>query len=213
MGESSSADDGTNRTVSRRSFLKVVAAALSIGVAGGAFSERATAQSTVFSGTAATNIESLDPTTGQSLGAQSFQLPVSVIVGPPRSAGGITEGNPFSLNVAPGDAGAAGAIELWSSLPAEDTLFQYWSLQADETGTQFQGQLTDSHVAEAIALNLVNAPTQIAPGIPPLPFPKAMVEGTALQGSTDGQSVQLVVQGNTIDGTTPFASQIQATRQ
>lgn len=241
MDNSSSTEQASADSTSRRSFLQKAVGAASLGLVGSAFSgrargraERATQETratqgtrAVFAGVAATAIETLDPLSGQSLGVQQFQLPTSVIFDSPRSAGGITESNPFSLVVAPADPAAAGAIEVWSSLPAnvpadptvpdlipgDDVLFQYWSLQTDQSGTQFQGQLVNTHIAEAVALNLVNAPTQIAPGIPPIPFPKPMIEGTTLQGTTDGQTVQMAVQGATVDGANPFASQIQATRQ
>ena len=215
------------RGISRRSFLKLGATAALVGATGGSLVGTAEAAGeVVFAGTQVANVQSIDPLSGQSLGIQSFQIPAIVVVSPRISGGGLTESNPFNLVASATDKSAAGAVDVWSAavanVPANidvpnpnpgPVLLQYWEIQSDQTGAQFAGQLTNSHTAEAAALNLINAPTQIAPGVPPIPFPRAIVEGSTLQGQSDGTSIRIVIQGNTVDGFTPFTSQVDAVLQ
>jgi hypothetical protein len=89
-------------------------------------------------------------------------------------------------------------------------LVQYWTLQRTSE-TEFVGALTNPHTAEAIALNLINAPAQIAPGIS-LPWPYPMATGTELVGASDGQTLQVTVGGRSIDQAIAFLAEVQATR-
>nr|WP_233341034.1 hypothetical protein [Haloprofundus sp. MHR1] len=210
--------------MSRRAFLRVSAGALALGALGSASIESVTAQnaSQVFAGTQFTDI---DPLSGQSLGIQSFQHPATFIVSAPVSDGVSVEQNPFNLVAGADDKAAPGAADVWSAAVAEvpfdpsipnpnpgPLLLQYWEIQGNQQLTEFAGTFVDSHRDKSVALNLVNAPTVIAPGIPPLPFPKAIAEGAVLQGVTDGTSVTMVVQGTTVDQANPFVSRIDATR-
>ncbi|KTG07627.1 hypothetical protein AUR64_02925 [Haloprofundus marisrubri] len=217
----------TNTCVSRRAFLRASTALVALGVLGGVSSDSAVAQSgnQVFVGTQVTDIDTIDPLSGQSLGIQSFQQPATFIASAPVSDGVSVETNPFNLVAGADDKGAPGAVDVWSAAVAEvpsdpsipnpnpgPLLLQYWNIQGNQQLTEFSGTLVNSHRDKAVAPNLINAPTVIAPGIPPLPFPKAIAEGAVLQGITDGTAVTMFVQGTTVDGANPFISRIDATR-
>ncbi|WP_224270842.1 hypothetical protein [Haloprofundus salinisoli] len=213
--------------MSRRTFLRASGGLLALGTLGGTSIASVTAQnaSQVFVGTQSTDIDTIDPLSGQSLGIQSFQHSATFIASAPVSDGVSVETNPFNLVAGADDKSAPGAVDVWSAavseVPFDPTipnpnpgplLLQYWEIQGNQQLTEFSGTLVNSHRDKAVVPNLVNAPTVVAPGIPPLPFPKAIAEGAVLQGITDGTSVTMVVQGTTVDQANPFISRIDATR-
>ncbi len=59
----------------------------------------------------------------------------------------------------------------------------------------------------------MNAAKEIAPGVPPMVWPYAMGTNTTLGGTIDTNAATLRVEGNTVDGTRPFVSEIVANRQ
>lgn len=144
-----------------------------------------------------------------------FQTNVEVLVNYPQQVGPYTEQNPFNLVIqSTPQANNYGEASLWSSLPVEGVLFQYWTYGAEQDANgniNFAGQLTNNHVQEAIALNLITVPTEIAPSLW-MPYTHAMANGTQMQGtfSTNGQ-VHIVIQGNTTDSFRPFTLEIVAT--
>jgi hypothetical protein len=88
-------------------------------------------------------------------------------------------------------------------------LVEYWRLELPAAGS-FQGILVDPHTAEALALNLINALSEIAPGIT-MVWPYPMAAGTVLAGQSDGRNLVVEILGNTVEGTRPFYSQVTAT--
>lgn len=145
---------------------------------------------------------------GQPLGQQTYTTTVAVQVASPDPRGT----NPFELLVQSVPVvNAPGEVSLWSSLPAEGVLFQYWSYQFNPADGTFAGALTNNHVAEAIALNLLTIPVEIAPNLS-LPYTLAMANGTQMSGYVDASQIQLQVLGNTTDQAHPFALVVRAMR-
>lgn len=146
---------------------------------------------------------------------KQFQTNVEVLINYPQQVGAYTEQNPFSLVIQSTPmVNNYGEASIWSSLPAEGVLFQYWSYGAEQDGNgniNFAGQLTNNHTQEALALNLITVPTEIAPNLW-MPYTHAMANGTQMQGtvSANGQ-IHIVIQGNTTDSYRPFTLEIVAT--
>ena len=158
-------------------------------------------------GTAVTTIQSIDPLTGAPLQPQTFQTNAEAIIGNPITAGGVTESNLFNLLItsAP-QAGlpAPGGISLLSaaSFPTStgDFLAQYWEINiVNQNGglVEFQGILREDFVEGAIGFNAIDIPTSIAPGIPPIPFPSTIAEGTQISGVFSQMGLQATIVGNT----------------
>ena len=112
-------------------------------------------------GTSKTTVKYLDPNTLQPVATEVFTRNETVIVGAAKSAGGVTEGNPFSLNVVPttratppadGEVTAASARIFPTGA---GVLVQYWLLQNTVTG--FTGQLASNHLAQGLAKDRVIA--------------------------------------------------------
>jgi hypothetical protein len=145
---------------------------------------------------------------GQPVGQQTYTTNVDVQLGAPDPRGT----NPFELVVQSIPlVNAPGEVSLWSSLPAEGVLFQYWTYQYDPASGTLAGSLTNNHVAEAIALNLLTIPVEIAPNLP-LPFTLAMANGTQMNGFVDVNQIQIQVSGNTTDQAHPFVFVVIANR-
>ncbi len=168
-------------------------------------------------GTAVTTIQSIDPLTGLPLQPQTFQVNnVEAFFDDPLMAGGVSEGNPFNLLItsAPQGGGlpAPGGVSFWSAGSFNTStgpfLAQYWDITLNEEQTQFQGILREDFVEGAIAFNTLDLPTVIAPGIPPISFPKVMAEGTQISGSISQNTLQATIVGNTIDQFTSFVVEI-----
>lgn len=143
-----------------------------------------------------------------------FQTNVEVIIDYARQNGPYAEQNPFSLVIQSTPlTNSYGEASVWSSLAAEGIIFQYWSYGAEQDGNgniNFAGELVNNHTAEALALNLITVPTEIAPNIW-MPFTHAMMNGTQMQGTfyNNGQA-HIVIQGNTTDSFHPFRLEIVA---
>ena len=145
---------------------------------------------------------------GQVLGQQSYTTDVAVYVNAADPRGS----NPFELIAQSTPLlNAPGEVGLWSSLPAEGVLFQYWSYQYDPASGTFAGSLTNNHVAEAIALNLLTIPVEIAPNLW-MPYTLAMDHGAQMNGYVDVNQIQLQVVGNTTDQAHPFEIAVAANR-
>jgi len=163
--------------------------------------------SVIYQGTATLTVGLVD-VYGQFLGQQSYTTNVqaSVRAADPRGS------NPFELVVQSVPlVNAPGEVGLWSSLPAEGVLFQYWTYQYDLDSGTLVGSLTNNHVAEAIALNLLTIPVEIAPNLS-MPYTLAMANGTQMNGHLDDNQIQLQVSGNTTDQAHPFELAITANR-
>lgn len=174
-----------------------------------------TADEQVYRGTATTNVQLFD-VFGQPKGVSTFQSAVEVVVTPPLAVGGLQETNPFrfvigTIPVVGGPPpGSPGEVSLWSSANVQGVMFQYWQFAA-VTNNSWQGSLIDNHVREAVALNLLTVPKEIAPNLE-LPMVEAMANGTQLQIAANGNQVTFIVDGDSTGGTAPFHIEIVAQR-
>lgn len=166
-----------------------------------------------YAGVANTTIQYFDGF-GQLLGTRTFQTNVALYIEAPASSGGITESNPFNFQLLPGNAAGEGEIEIRSAVGFTDPrdgreiLFQYWRITTN--GNQISGQLTDTHIAESVALNFVNAETSIA-GVP-IVWNYPMAVNTRFTGTVNGNTLTLRVEGNSTDMSRPFVSEITLQR-
>jgi hypothetical protein len=162
----------------------------------------------IYQGTATLTVGLVD-VYGQFLGQQSYTTNVEAYVKAAEPRGS----NPFELVVQSVPlVNAPGEVSLWSSATtAPDVLFQYWTYQYDPASGTLVGSLTNNHVAEAIALNLLTIPVEIAPHLS-MPSTLAMANGTQMNGHLDDNQLQLQVLGNTTDQAHPFELAITANR-
>jgi hypothetical protein len=123
-------------------------------------------------GTSKTIVQYLDPNTLQPVATQVFTCNETVVIGAPKSAGGLTELNPFDISVvasAPktppvdGDLKAASAL-VFSGIHGGLFLVEYWALQ--NTATGFVGELDANHLADGLARNRVIANAGGPHGLP-----------------------------------------------
>jgi hypothetical protein len=160
----------------------------------------------IYTGSATLTIELVD-IYGRSQGTQTYTTNVKVVVGQAKQG----ESNPFYLQIDPAVmTNALGEFSLRSSLPAEGTLFQYWTYQFQQDGA-FKGSLTDNHNAEGIALNLATIPVEIAPNLQ-MPYLLSLARSTQIAGVFDQNQIQIQVAGNTTDMAHPFKATIRARR-
>ncbi|MET8824995.1 hypothetical protein ABZX40_24520 [Streptomyces sp. NPDC004610] len=177
-----------------------------------------------YSGTAEVSVDVYDYCAAdgsrQLADSQSYSMNATLSLGAPRSGGGASEDNPFTLVMAVGQPDEAGALSLWSSSVSAvsgqdlagnprdpDLLITYWQLEWDDG--EVTGRLIDDHVEQAIALNLLNWPSQTVPcrddlGQLPIGYPHALAEGTTLGGDLDTDGASLTAQGATGDGQFEF---------
>ncbi|MFD5557003.1 hypothetical protein ACFWIA_24585 [Streptomyces sp. NPDC127068] len=152
--------------------------------------------------------------------SRTYSLPGTLSLSRPRTGGGFTEDNPFSLVLAVGQPSDTGALSMWSAAVSTTSgqdltgnprdpnlLLTYWDL--DWSAGQLSGRLTDPHTREAVALNLVNWPTPLAacrPELGQLPggHPHALGAGTTLGGRLDTGGLSLTAQGSTQSGNLTF---------
>ncbi|MER5489922.1 hypothetical protein [Streptomyces sp. NPDC002490] len=150
----------------------------------------------------------------------TYSLPGTLSLSRPRTGGGFTEDNPFSLVLAIGQPSDSGALSLWSAAVSTTSgqdlsgnprdpnlLLTYWDL--DWSDGRLTGRLTDPHTQEAVALNLFNWSTELVPCRPELgqlpgAHPHALAAGTTLDGRLDDGGLSLTAQGTTQDGLLAF---------
>jgi hypothetical protein len=132
------------------------------------------------------------------------------------------ESNPFGFTISAGGSKALpteGEFFLESCLSHSDpTLFegyvllQYWTFTLN--GNEIQGELTNSHLAEAAALNNFYGRNEFVSGLigertgRPLP----MEQGTSINGQIDDQTAKLKIEGITHDQSAHFVIPIDASR-
>jgi hypothetical protein len=151
---------------------------------------------------------------------KTYSMNTTLDLGRPRTGGGETEANPFSLLLAVGQPSEAGAVSFWSSAVTTGSsqdlagnprdpnlLLTYWELEWDDG--ELSGRLTDPHTEQAVALNLLNWPGLVVPcrsdlGELPGGYPHAVAEDTTLDGDVDDGSATLTAQGSTGDGQLEF---------
>ncbi|MGI5134175.1 MULTISPECIES: hypothetical protein [unclassified Streptomyces] len=152
--------------------------------------------------------------------SKTYSMNATLNLARPRTGGGETEDNPFSLLLAVGQPSEAGAVSFWSSavstVSSQDLagnprdpnlLLTYWHLEW--TDGELSGRLTDPHTEQAVTLNLVNWPSLIVacrPDLGALPggYPHAVAAGTTLRGKLDGDSASLTAQGGSGDSLLKF---------
>ena len=175
-------------------------------------------ESKQYKGTAYTTITYLDyDTNGKKvfIEEKEYQKGVHVFIGPPKNVGSVFESNSFSLTITTEPTtGEDGEIWITSAIVLTDQvlgeiLLQYWTLQLE--GTTLSGILTDTHIAEASAMNQLWAWEEISPSLK-MVLPFYIDVGSLLQGTVDDYEVRIHLEGTTTDRTRPFISEIVATR-
>ncbi|MEK2493216.1 hypothetical protein WN990_27045 [Kitasatospora purpeofusca] len=145
-------------------------------------------------------------------GSQTYSMPTSLTVERPREAGGLRENNPFALVLSVGQPSQTGAFTLGTSVAVAASsgqlLLTYWKLSWDSGA--LRGQLTDNHVREAAALNLVNWATLLVPcrpelGTLPGGMPHSVAVGASLSGKLTATTTSLTAKGASDDGLVEFA--------
>ncbi len=172
------------------------------------------------------------------IGTKEFIRDVRIIKSPPKSAGGITENNPYNLIIIPEPptSNEAGDITIYSADPFTDPadgveiLFQYWTLQT--TGNGISGKLIDEHINESAVRNSLNGLVDLfgnSPIVYQLPLRNESIaqdasqrfnypfKGTSLNGEIDDNQVNLHIEGLALgggvsSGISPFVSDIEATK-
>jgi hypothetical protein len=172
-----------------------------------------------YQGNAQTSIRyyTYNPHTGldEFLEEKQYSYPVVIYIHPPLEEGGILESNPFNLQVFPDrsqNPDEEGHLDLSSALIFNTTsgrvLLQYWQIQL--VGEVLTGSLTDTHLAEAAAANLIWAWDDIAGTIMTMPFP--ISQGCSLQGSLNSTMIQITLQGESENTYRKFHTTISASR-
>ena len=172
-----------------------------------------------FTGTATTKIQyyDYDPYSGQDVFVEekSYQYAVLIYVKSPLNVGSVYESNPVNLAIYPDrDATAEeeGHIDISSAIIINDpligkVLLQYWNLTLN--GNSISGTLTDNHIAEASATNLLWAWDAISANlIMTMPFPIAV--STTMQGTIGSNQIQLNISGQSHNTYRRFTSNIVA---
>lgn len=179
---------------------------------------------TRYSGTAQVTVDVYDYCSAdgsrQLADTKTYSMSTTLDLGRPRTGGGETETNPFSLLLAVGQPSEAGAVSFWSSAVSTGSsqdlagnprdpnlLLTYWELEWDDG--DLSGRLTDPHTEQAVALNLLNWPGLIVPcrsdlGELPGGYPHAVAADTTLGGEVDTGNATLTAQGSTGDGQLEF---------
>jgi hypothetical protein len=150
----------------------------------------------------------------------NYSIPVAIEVGPPLVAqfSGQVEDNPFHFSVNPTTAEAIGQEGLFTILstgisfqgsPSSELLVQYWSFI--QTGEQFSGELRQPQNALSLTSNLINLPQDLSGGLL-VPFTFGLAQGTRLAGLMTPDQISFRVEGNTLDLTHPFISDVVANR-
>jgi len=160
-----------------------------------------------------TTIGTYNPLSGQLISADSFQTNIAGAIDSPKSTGGLTEDNPFSLSISsPASAiTQSGEFSIFSALPFDfrgGYLLQYWKLQYE--GNQIFGKLVNTGVAEALAINSFNATQNF--GSFSTPFPYTMGTDTLLQGTITSNEIRVRIQGFDTSKTRFFLSDVVAQR-
>ncbi|KAG7370479.1 hypothetical protein IV203_019049 [Nitzschia inconspicua] len=146
------------------------------------------------------------------------QYGTTIVVTDPRSDPdtSIRETNPFSITIHSDIFSQEGSFSIASALflrtPTDRIyLAQYWTFESYTDGT-LEGTLTNNHLAEAAAYNLVDVTKEIYPGYS-MPFPNAMANGAKISGTLTVEQAQLTILGNTEDQLTFFVITLDAYSQ
>lgn len=151
------------------------------------------------------------------VGTKKFQYPVTVSVDEPRRGGGVEEPNPVHVFVGTSGQGSEGTFTLTTAdsfaTSGGDVLLTYWDIAYDSAGGAVSGTLTDTHVQEAAAANMLFVTQDLVPcrsELGQIPFIAAMGEGTALRGTIDSGDAAIQIVGRSIDGLFDYQIDIRA---
>ncbi|KAG7344620.1 hypothetical protein IV203_022628 [Nitzschia inconspicua] len=146
------------------------------------------------------------------------QFGTTIAVTDPRSHPDTTirETNPFSITIHSDIFSQEGSFSIASALflrtPTDRIyLAQYWTFESYTDGT-LEGTLTNNHLAQAAAYNLVDVTKEIYPGYS-MPFPNAIANGAKISGTLMMEQAQLTIVGNTEDQLTFFVITLDAYSQ
>lgn len=147
---------------------------------------------------------------------KSYQFPVVAITGPCLKEGSNTESNPFNLMIGPDrdlTTDEEGHIDIISAMlfitSTGNLLLQYWDL-AYSNG-QLTGILSDMHLPEAAAGNILWAWNDVAGIIITSPFP--IGQGTQMAGTLDSKAISLHIWGESNSTYRKFDFTMQASAQ
>ena len=101
--------------------MKMIASVIGCFVFATTIAHAQPAQDEVYQGVATTTVAVLDPLSGQPVKQDTFQHNVQVLVGPPVSANGQPENNPFNLIIGPPPGESQleeGQLSIFSALSA-----------------------------------------------------------------------------------------------
>jgi hypothetical protein len=171
-----------------------------------------------YKGTAQTVIRYYDynALTGQDvfIEEKSYKYNVFVFINPPRKTGSISESNPFNLQIKSDRTirqDEEGHIDLNSGdiilTISGEVLLQHWNLTLK--GSQINGILTDNHINEASAANLIWAWKDMAGFKTTVPY--TMAKGTVMTGTVSANAVSIKLTGQSEDTYLKFTCQINAT--
>jgi hypothetical protein len=195
----------TARRLASVATIGLLTAAAGVGLGTGTAAAASQLVYTGHSTVTVTTYDYCDFSTGQrrAVARNAFSAPVTLIVSD-RSADGFgnVETNPFHFSVQTDVQTGTGAFSIKSAQIVNDVVLNYWSTQYDTATGELQGQLTDSHVAEAAALNMLNVEQQLIPcrQMGTIPMAAAMAEGAQLAGTLFDDQGAIEVAATSTDG-------------
>lgn len=171
-----------------------------------------------YKGTANTTIRyyDYDPYTAKDIftGEKHYQYTVLIFTKSPVRIGSIVENNPLNLSINPdrNSGGEEGHIDICSAYVLDSprigkVLLQYWTLDLKEES--ISGTLTDTHIAEASAMNLLWAREKPSPGFK-ITWPFPIATSTTLQGTINNNELTLKIEGESTNTYRKFVTKIVA---
>lgn len=147
---------------------------------------------------------------------KQYTYNVLVFIKQPLAVGSVTESNPFDMQIYPdrtGNPDEEGHLDFSSCLIINDVtlgqvILQFWNYTLN--GTQINGTLTDNHIAESSAANIIWAWDDVAGMKMVMPF--FLANGCLITG-TVGNTINLTISGESTDSYRKFNCQISAVPQ
>jgi hypothetical protein len=137
--------------------------------------------------------------TGRIERVSNHQTGAVVQIGRPKAAAGIRERNPFNFSIgsSPSEIAAnrLGAFSTFSAIPYNfrgGYLAQYWSFR--QNGRRITGRLSNTHQAEALAVNSITSLRDIGLGIV-TPWPYTMRQNTRITGTITRSRIRVQIRG------------------
>lgn len=166
-----------------------------------------------YEGTAQVTLNYFDPF-GAFLGQNQFQFQARVAVDPPATlkTAPLTEDNPFNLSIFSLNTTSEGAFSFFSGmgftdpLDGEEVLLQYWDFSWNKSSGSINGNLTDTHAAQALALNTLNIQDLFTSFV----LPNTMKLQSSITGNIDCELVSLRIAGETTNEIVEFEIFVEA---